>query len=164
MSKDICRFFIASFWSHVIHWYTLPVLWKYWIHSVYILKCGEFVVLPSVVLCYVNSDYMNGRNNEKKTTGKMDWWGLKSSVFIGNKILPYCDQREEGMEGHAIGRVGPQRNVVLDKKIKKKWMKKKKKKAKKRRRRCRTCWRTKYLRLYLYIYVQGPMVRFCHAN
>ena len=34
------------------------------------------------------------------------------------------------MEDHSVGRDGPQRNVVLDKKIKKKWKKKKKKKKK----------------------------------
>jgi hypothetical protein len=44
--------------------------------------------------------------------------------------MAYRDQREEGMEEHCIGREGPQRNVVFDKKKKKKFKKKKKEKEK----------------------------------
>ena len=64
-----CRTFLKSYYSLIYVTCTLKVL----NNSVYVLKCGEFVILPNVVLCYVNSDYMNGGNNEKrKTTGKMD--------------------------------------------------------------------------------------------
>ena len=90
----------------------------------YFLKCGVFVVLPNVVFCYVNSGYRNGGNKEKReTAGKMERRVLKSSDDNGIKELACRDQRKGGMEEHCIGREGPQRNVVLDKKEKKKFKK-----------------------------------------